>query len=88
MAQSHKILGNRDPLKAEPGTIRALYGSDAVRNCMHVSTDEEGALQVYNLLMTINYKSELTNNRTESANEVVSKNIMTININNWHYGYL
>ncbi|KAI5635583.1 nucleoside diphosphate kinase domain-containing protein [Phthorimaea operculella] len=36
-----KIVGHRDPLKAEPGTIRALYGTDIVRNCVHTSKNEE-----------------------------------------------
>ncbi|KAJ2947961.1 hypothetical protein O0L34_g9753 [Tuta absoluta] len=36
-----KIVGDRDPLKAEPGTIRALYGTDSVRNCVHISNSEE-----------------------------------------------
>ncbi|XP_026487869.1 nucleoside diphosphate kinase 7 [Vanessa tameamea] len=40
-----KVLGNKDPLKAEPGTIRALYGTDPVRNCAHVSTSPEDALE-------------------------------------------
>ncbi|KPJ08719.1 Nucleoside diphosphate kinase 7 [Papilio machaon] len=46
-AVSHciKILGDRDPLKAEPGTIRALYGTDSVRNCVHAASNPEGALQ-------------------------------------------
>ncbi|XP_039757253.1 nucleoside diphosphate kinase 7 [Pararge aegeria] len=40
-----KILGHRDPLKAEPGSIRALYGTDAVRNCAHVSPTPEAAVE-------------------------------------------
>ncbi|XP_034831451.1 nucleoside diphosphate kinase homolog 7 isoform X1 [Maniola hyperantus] len=40
-----KILGDRDPLKAEPGTIRALYGTDSVRNCAHVSPNAEAAIE-------------------------------------------
>ncbi|XP_050342282.1 nucleoside diphosphate kinase 7 [Nymphalis io] len=40
-----KVLGNQDPLKAEPGTIRALYGTDPVRNCAHVSSSPEDALE-------------------------------------------
>ncbi|XP_075975151.1 nucleoside diphosphate kinase homolog 7-like [Anticarsia gemmatalis] len=39
-----KIVGDKDPLKAEPDTIRALYGLDAVRNCVHVSSNVEDAL--------------------------------------------
>lgn len=41
-----KILGDKDPLKAEPGTVRALYGTDPVRNCAHVSSSPEAALEV------------------------------------------
>ncbi|CAH2102387.1 unnamed protein product [Euphydryas editha] len=40
-----KILGDKDPLKAEPGTVRALYGTDPVRNCAHVSSSPEAALE-------------------------------------------
>ncbi|CAG9581535.1 unnamed protein product [Danaus chrysippus] len=40
-----KLLGDKDPLKAEPGTIRALYGTDPVRNCAHASTDLESAAE-------------------------------------------
>lgn len=41
-----KLLGDKDPLKAAPGTIRALYGTDPVRNCVHVSSSPEAAIQV------------------------------------------
>ncbi|CAG4978348.1 unnamed protein product [Parnassius apollo] len=41
-----KIIGDPDPVKAEPGTIRALYGTDLVRNCVHTSSNPEAALQV------------------------------------------
>ncbi|CAH2050548.1 unnamed protein product, partial [Iphiclides podalirius] len=46
-AVSHclKILGHKDPLKAEPGTIRALYGSDSVKNCVHAASNSDAALQ-------------------------------------------
>ncbi|XP_049879388.1 nucleoside diphosphate kinase 7 [Pectinophora gossypiella] len=40
---SKKMSGDRDPLKAEPGTIRALYGKDKVRNCLHIAHDAECA---------------------------------------------
>ncbi|CAG4954688.1 unnamed protein product [Colias eurytheme] len=45
VAVAMKVLGDKDPSKAEPGTIRALYGSDPVRNCVHVSSDPDGAIQ-------------------------------------------
>ncbi|XP_068626751.1 nucleoside diphosphate kinase homolog 7-like isoform X2 [Battus philenor] len=40
-----KILGHRDPLKAEPGTIRALYGTDSVRNCVHAASSVKSAME-------------------------------------------
>lgn len=40
------ILGHKDPMKAEAGTIRALYGTDPVRNCIHAATSLEDALFV------------------------------------------
>ncbi|XP_073957740.1 nucleoside diphosphate kinase homolog 7 [Choristoneura fumiferana] len=39
-----QCLGDRDPLKAAPGTIRALYGTDPVRNCVHASSSADAAL--------------------------------------------
>lgn len=41
-----KSLGDRDPTKAAPGTIRALYGTDSVRNCVHASSTPDNAIQV------------------------------------------
>ncbi|XP_050681384.1 nucleoside diphosphate kinase 7-like isoform X2 [Leptidea sinapis] len=40
-----KLIGDRDPLKAEPNTIRALYGKDPVRNCVHCAPDPEAAVK-------------------------------------------
>ncbi|KOB58205.1 Nucleoside diphosphate kinase 7, partial [Operophtera brumata] len=40
-----KILGDQDPAKAASGTIRALYGLDPVRNCVHASTTVDNAVQ-------------------------------------------
>ncbi|XP_030027568.2 nucleoside diphosphate kinase 7 [Manduca sexta] len=40
-----KLLGERDPSKAAPGTIRALYGTDMVRNCVHASGTLEAAME-------------------------------------------
>ncbi|XP_026759040.2 nucleoside diphosphate kinase 7-like [Galleria mellonella] len=39
------IFGDNDPMKAAPGTIRALYGTDPVRNCIHVSSNPETAIK-------------------------------------------
>lgn len=41
-----KILGDKDPMKAEPNTIRALYGTDPVRNCAHAASTPEAAIEV------------------------------------------
>lgn len=41
-----QTIGDKDPLKAAPGTIRALYGTDTVRNCVHTSASEEEAQYV------------------------------------------
>lgn len=41
-----KSLGDKDPAKAAPGTIRALYGTDPVRNCVHASNTPDNAKQV------------------------------------------
>lgn len=41
-----KIIGALDPKQAEPGTIRALYGIDPVRNCVHVSMNAQAAAEV------------------------------------------
>lgn len=42
-----ECLGDQDPLKAAPGTIRALYGTDPIRNCVHASPSADAALVVY-----------------------------------------
>ena len=38
-----EIVGNTDPKKAKPGTIRALYGIDVQQNTVHASDSEESA---------------------------------------------
>ncbi|CAH4031241.1 nucleoside diphosphate kinase 7 isoform X1 [Pieris brassicae] len=45
VALSKQIIGDKDPMKAKPGTIRALYGTDPVKNCVDVSSDAETAIQ-------------------------------------------
>lgn len=47
VALAKEILGDKDPIKAKPGTIRALYGTDPVKNCVDVSTDAKTAIQVF-----------------------------------------
>lgn len=46
VALSKDIIGDKDPMKAKPDTIRALYGTDPVKNCVDVSGDAETAIQV------------------------------------------
>jgi len=38
-----KLVGNTDSKKAEPGTIRHLYGEDIRRNAVHASDSSENA---------------------------------------------
>lgn len=40
------LLGDQDPNKAAPGTIRAMYGLDPIRNCAHSSTSLQSAMEV------------------------------------------
>lgn len=40
-----RINGSTDPIKADPGTIRDLYGSDIQRNCVHGSATIQDALR-------------------------------------------
>lgn len=36
-----QIIGSTDPAKAEPGTIRALYGTSVGENAVHASDSED-----------------------------------------------
>ncbi len=45
-----KLVGATDPTKAEPCTIRALYGTDTRRNAVHASDSPESAEFEINLL--------------------------------------
>lgn len=38
-----RINGATDPVKADPGTIRDLFGTDTQRNCVHGSASDEDA---------------------------------------------
>jgi len=38
------LIGNTDPKKAEPGTIRALYATDISANAIHGSDSDENAI--------------------------------------------
>jgi nucleoside-diphosphate kinase len=39
-----KLIGATDPLKAEPGTVRQLYGSNVQENAVHGSDSDENAM--------------------------------------------
>jgi nucleoside-diphosphate kinase len=39
-----KLIGATDPAKAEPGTVRQLYGSNVQENAVHGSDSDENAL--------------------------------------------
>ena len=49
VAQVRKIMGHTDPKKADPGTIRALYGESIERNSIHGSDSLESAERELNL---------------------------------------
>ena len=38
-----ELIGNTDPLKAAPGTIRCQFGHSKIRNAIHASDSEENA---------------------------------------------
>ncbi len=38
------LIGNTDPKKADPGTIRALYATDISANAVHGSDSDENAM--------------------------------------------
>lgn len=46
IATSNKVVGDKDPMKAEPGTIRALYGTDPVRNCLQLTSSLQHGYKV------------------------------------------
>ncbi len=43
VAHVRRLNGTTDPMKADPGTVRNLYGSDKQRNCVHGSATVEDA---------------------------------------------
>ena len=45
VAHLRRTMGATDSRKAEPGTIRNLYGTDIERNAIHGSDSEENALK-------------------------------------------
>lgn len=40
-----EVVGDTDPGKAKPGTLRALYGTDTQRNGVHASSPDENPLR-------------------------------------------
>ena len=44
VAKLREVLGTTDPAKADPGTIRALYGTSIERNAAHGSDSVENGL--------------------------------------------
>lgn len=45
IATNRRVMGATDPAKAEPGTIRKLYGTNIERNAVHGSDGTETARQ-------------------------------------------
>ena len=43
------LIGHTDPGKADPGTLRALYGESVERNSIHASASRESALRELSL---------------------------------------
>lgn len=49
---TRRIMGETDPLKAAPGTIRGDYGSEIEQNLIHGSDSEENAKQEISLFFS------------------------------------
>ena len=49
---TRRIMGETDPLKAAPGTIRGDFGSEIEQNLIHGSDSEENAQQEINLFFS------------------------------------
>ncbi len=43
VAELRRIVGATNPQKAEPGTIRAMFGTDVTMNAIHASDSDENA---------------------------------------------
>jgi len=52
VAKVRKIMGATDPAKAEPGTIRADFGSSIQENAVHGSDSVENAEKEIKLFFT------------------------------------
>ncbi len=44
------LVGNTDPVKANPGTIRHMYGESITINAVHASDSEENAKREINII--------------------------------------
>ncbi|HDD44022.1 MAG TPA: nucleoside-diphosphate kinase [Candidatus Desulfofervidus auxilii] len=52
--RARKIIGSTDPKKAEPGTIRNLFGTDRTYNAVHASDSPESAEYEINIIFNNN----------------------------------
>ena len=43
VASLRRLVGNTDPMKADPGTIRQMFAADKTRNAIHASDSDENA---------------------------------------------
>jgi len=48
-----KLIGNTDPAKAEPGTIRKLFAESIQRNAVHGSDSNENAVKEANFFFSL-----------------------------------
>jgi nucleoside-diphosphate kinase len=54
VADLRKLVGETDPLKSPPGTIRRCYGTDIQRNAVHASDSVENAQKEISILFERN----------------------------------
>lgn len=52
-----KLVGETDPLKSPPGTIRRCYGTDIQRNAVHASDSAENAKREISIIFGDNERS-------------------------------
>lgn len=53
------LVGATDPKKALPGTIRYIYGTDKMKNCLHASDSKENADLELKRFRTFNEKKRV-----------------------------
>lgn len=51
-----RLVGETDPLKSLPGTIRRCYGTDIQRNAVHASDSVENAKREISIIFGVNEK--------------------------------